>query len=145
MWFWRRKKQFALLLPVSKTRFEIGINLKGQVPSGKLLPSGNAMCTHKININTFEEIDKEVIDWLKKAYENAGQNYTIYRLLGMTVQYKLGFVFLPNTFGITSDNKEDTIKSRLMRYEYKEDSPTTDQDSSKIYTYNIILGFCCQT
>jgi hypothetical protein len=72
MWFWRRKKQFALLLPVSKTRFEIGINLKGQVPSGKLLPSGNAMCTHKININTLEEIDKEVIDWLKKAYENAG-------------------------------------------------------------------------
>jgi hypothetical protein len=68
----RRKKQFALLHPVTKTRFEIGINLKGQQPSGKLLPSGNAMCTHKINLTGIDDIDQEVLDWLRKAYENAG-------------------------------------------------------------------------
>lgn len=68
----RRKKQFALLHPVTKTRFEIGINLKGQEPSGKLLPSGNAMCTHKINLTGIDDIDQEVFDWLRKAYENAG-------------------------------------------------------------------------
>lgn len=68
----RRKKQFALLHPITKTRFEIGINLKGQEPDGKLLPSGNAMCTHKINIASMEELDAEVFDWLRKAYENAG-------------------------------------------------------------------------
>jgi hypothetical protein len=68
----RRKKQFALLHPVTKTRFEIGINLKGQAPSGKLLPSGNAMCSHKINITSIDEIDNEVMDWVRKAYENAG-------------------------------------------------------------------------
>lgn len=68
----RRKKQFALLHPITKTRFEIGINLKGQDPQGKLLPSGNAMCTHKINLASMEDIDEEVIDWLKKAYSNAG-------------------------------------------------------------------------
>jgi hypothetical protein len=68
----RRKKQFVLLHPITKTRFEIGINYKGQEPSGKLLASGNAMCTHKININTLEDIDAEVIDWLKQAYEHAG-------------------------------------------------------------------------
>ena len=56
----------------SKTRFEIGINLKGQEPSGKLLLSGNAMCTHKMNLTAIEEIDQEVIDRLRKAYENAG-------------------------------------------------------------------------
>lgn len=68
----RRKKQFALLHPITKTRFEIGINCKGQEPSGKLLSSGNAMCTHKINISTLDDIDAEVIDWLKQAYEHAG-------------------------------------------------------------------------
>ncbi|WP_373524426.1 DUF5655 domain-containing protein [Aquiflexum sp.] len=68
----RRKKQFALLYPITKTRFEIGINLKGQDPSGKLLSSGNAMCTHKIILTDFENIDDEVMDWLKKAFESAG-------------------------------------------------------------------------
>lgn len=68
----RRKKQFALLHPVTKTRFEIGINLKGQEPKGKLVPSGNAMCSHKINLSDIGEIDAEVIDWIKTAYERAG-------------------------------------------------------------------------
>lgn len=68
----RRKKQFALLHPVTKTRFEIGINLKGQEPMGKLLPSGNAMCTHKINLTDLKDMDNEVMDWLKMAYSNAG-------------------------------------------------------------------------
>jgi predicted transport protein len=68
----RRKKQFALLHPITKTRFEIGINLKGQEPKGKLLPSGNAMCTHRINLSDISEIDAEIIDWIKMAYERAG-------------------------------------------------------------------------
>ena len=32
----RRKKQFAILQPATKTRFEIGVNLKGQEANGKL-------------------------------------------------------------------------------------------------------------
>lgn len=70
----RRKKQFALLQPATKTRFEIGIILKGQESAGKLekINTANAMCSHKINVNGVNEIDAEVIDWLKKAYENAG-------------------------------------------------------------------------
>ncbi|MFD2203081.1 DUF4287 domain-containing protein [Shivajiella indica] len=68
----RRKKQFALLHPITKTRFEIGINLKGQEPQGKLIPSGNAMCSHKINLSALSDIDEEVINWLKLAYQNAG-------------------------------------------------------------------------
>lgn len=68
----RRKKQFALLHPITKTRFEIGINLKGQEPKGKLLPSGNAMCTHKIELAGLEDVDEEVMDWIKKAYNHAG-------------------------------------------------------------------------
>lgn len=68
----RRKKQFAILNPATKTRFEIGINLKGQEPKGKLEPEKpNGMCSHKINLADIKDIDKEVIEWLKMAYENA--------------------------------------------------------------------------
>ena len=70
----RRKKQFAMLQPATKTRFEIGINLKGQDAKGKLeaIQSANAMCSHKINITDLKDIDGEVIGWIKKAYDSAG-------------------------------------------------------------------------
>ena len=69
----RRKKQFALLNPATKTRFEIGIILKGQEPKGKLeAEKPNAMCTHKINITDLKDIDDEIMQWLRKAYDNAG-------------------------------------------------------------------------
>lgn len=70
----RRKKQFAILQPATKTRFEIGINLKGQEPKGKLeaINTPNAMCSHRINLSDIKDIDKEVIGWLKAAYDNAG-------------------------------------------------------------------------
>ncbi len=69
----RRKKQFAILNPATKTRFEIGINLKGQEPSGKLeAEKPNSMCSHKIKISGVSEIDNEIISWIKTAYENAG-------------------------------------------------------------------------
>jgi len=69
----RRKKQFALMNPATKTRFEIGIILKGQEPQGKLiLEKNNAMCSHKINLASLAEIDKEVIGWLRAAYDHAG-------------------------------------------------------------------------
>lgn len=70
----RRKKQFAILQPATKTRFEIGINLKGQPAKGKLeaITSANSMCSHKINLTDVKDIDEEVIGWLKMAYDNAG-------------------------------------------------------------------------
>ncbi|MET0636625.1 MAG: DUF4287 domain-containing protein [Chitinophagaceae bacterium] len=70
----RRKKQFATLTPASKTRFEIGINLKGQTATGILEATGSAsaMCSHKINITGAAGLTKEVTSWLKKAYDAAG-------------------------------------------------------------------------
>lgn len=68
----RRKKQFALLKPATKTRFEIGINLKGQEPTGILVAEKpNAMCSHIIKITERNEINTELLNWLQKAYENA--------------------------------------------------------------------------
>jgi len=70
----RRKKQFAILQPATKTRFEIGIIIKGQEPKGKLeaINTPNAMCSHRINLADMKDIDQEVIGWLKTAYDNAG-------------------------------------------------------------------------
>ena len=68
----RRKKQFAVLKPATKTRFEIGINLKGQEPTELLkLEKPNAMCTHKICIAEKNEITPEILNWLKTAYQKA--------------------------------------------------------------------------
>jgi predicted transport protein len=69
----RRKKQFAILQPATKTRFEIGLNLKGSEPGGVLeeINSANAMCSHKINLNSDNELSAEVIDRIRKAYQHA--------------------------------------------------------------------------
>jgi predicted transport protein len=69
----RRKKQFATLNPATKTRFGVGINLKGQKPKGKLeAEKANSMCSHKIKLTDLTEIDKELIEWIRTAYDNAG-------------------------------------------------------------------------
>lgn len=69
----RRKKQFATLNPATKSRFEVGLNLKGQQPEGKLVPEKpNAMCSHKLNLEELSDIDQEIIEWIRKAYEKAG-------------------------------------------------------------------------
>ncbi len=69
----KRKKQFVILNPASKTRFEIGFNLKGVVPKGKLeAEKPNGICSHKISLSDINEIDEEVIDWIRMAFDNAG-------------------------------------------------------------------------
>lgn len=69
----RRKKQFAILNPVTKTRYEIGISLKGQEPKGILeAEKPNAMCSHKISVTDIKDINADVIKWIKTAYEKAG-------------------------------------------------------------------------
>ena len=70
----RRKKQFAIVQPTTKTRLDIGLNLKDTAPNGKLEAAGsfNSMCTHRVKIETPGDITKELFAWLKKAYEQAG-------------------------------------------------------------------------
>ncbi|TAK13572.1 MAG: DUF4287 domain-containing protein [Anaerolineae bacterium] len=70
----RRKKQFALIQPTTKTRIDLGIQLKGQAPKGKLEGGEmwNGMCTHRIQLTSPKDVDAEVLEWMKKAYEAAG-------------------------------------------------------------------------
>jgi predicted transport protein len=68
----RRKKQFIVLNPASKTRFEIGFNLKGVGATGKLeAEKPDGICSHKINLLDINEIDQEVIGWIKMAFDKA--------------------------------------------------------------------------
>ena len=69
----RRSKQFALIQPSTKTRVDIGINLKGVAPAGRLEKSGsfNAMVSHRVKVENKSQVDAELLGWLKAAYESA--------------------------------------------------------------------------
>jgi t-SNARE complex subunit (syntaxin) len=69
----RRKKQFAMIGPATNTRFEVGLNMKGVKATARLnaMPPGG-MCQYKVNLTDAKEVDKELIDWIKQAYESAG-------------------------------------------------------------------------
>ena len=66
----RRKKQFAMIGPASKGRVEVGLNLKGAKPTSRLLalPAGG-MCQYKIYLTHPKEADKELLGWVRQAFE----------------------------------------------------------------------------
>ncbi|NYF31591.1 MULTISPECIES: DUF4287 domain-containing protein [Sphingopyxis] len=70
----RRKKQFALLQPSTKDRFDIGLALKGEEPAGRLELAGswNAMVSHRMRVAAGEEAGDDVAGWLRAAYDRAG-------------------------------------------------------------------------
>ena len=69
-----RKKQFAIIQPSTKTRLDIGINIKGRETTSRLEASGsfNAMVSHRVRIEDIKQVDKELISWMKEGYEAAG-------------------------------------------------------------------------
>jgi hypothetical protein len=69
----RRKKQFAMVGPATKTAIEIGLNAKDLPADPRLVvvPPG-AMCNYKVRLSAPSEVDATVRDWLKRAYESAG-------------------------------------------------------------------------
>lgn len=69
----RRSKQFGLIQPSTATRLDLGLNLKGVTPTGRLEAAGswNAMCTHRVKLASAADVDAEVKSWLKQAYDAA--------------------------------------------------------------------------
>lgn len=69
----RRKKQFATIGPATNTRFEVGLNMKGVKGTDRLneLPPGQ-MCQYKVKLTDVKEVDKELIGWIRQAYDSAG-------------------------------------------------------------------------
>lgn len=68
----RRSKQFALVQPSTRTRVDLGINLKGREPEGRLVPAGSlGMVTHKVALGDPSDVDDDVVGWLRDAYDGA--------------------------------------------------------------------------
>lgn len=70
----RRKKQFGLVQPSTKTRVDVGIQLKGKAPTKRLEASGsfNAMVSHRVRLSEPAEVDEQLVGWLREAYDAAG-------------------------------------------------------------------------
>ena len=66
----RRAKQFGTVGPGPRGLLEIGLNLKGVEPAGRLEAVGG-MCTHRVRLASIDELDADVIGWLREAYERA--------------------------------------------------------------------------
>jgi hypothetical protein len=69
----RRKKQFAMLGPKTADRAELGINLKDDVASERIVaqkPGG--MCQYAVAVSTPADVDAEVLSVLRRAYDAAG-------------------------------------------------------------------------
>ncbi len=63
----RRSKMFACFTPSSAKRAELGIALRGDAPTERLRAS-NGMTSHAVWVAAPEEIDDEVLAWLREAY-----------------------------------------------------------------------------
>ncbi len=68
-----RRKQFAMIGPATKTRVELGLNMKGIPATSRLaeMPAGG-MCQYKVKITDAKEVDAELIAWIRQAYDSAG-------------------------------------------------------------------------
>jgi predicted transport protein len=69
---YRRKKQFVMIGPATNTRVEVGLNVKGLTPTDRLqeLPRGQ-MCNYKIKLTDLLDVNADLVNWIKQAYEAA--------------------------------------------------------------------------
>ena len=68
----RGKKQFAMIGPATNTQIEVGLNMKGVKGTSRLVeqkPGG--MCQYKVRLGDKAEVDKELIGWIRQAYDSA--------------------------------------------------------------------------
>ncbi len=68
-----RKHQFALVKPATKKRIDLGLKLKAKPINDRLGDSGSfgTMCTHRVQITAIEDVDDELMGWVKEAYERS--------------------------------------------------------------------------
>lgn len=69
----RRSKQFGLVQPSTKTRLDVGLNLSDVAADGRLEKSGsfNSMVSHRVRLSSADEVNDELIGWLRQAYDQA--------------------------------------------------------------------------
>jgi hypothetical protein len=68
-----RHHVFAQIKPATQTRIDLGFALGARKPEGRLIDTGGYAkkdrITHRIPISSMKDIDGEVTQWLKAAYE----------------------------------------------------------------------------
>jgi Domain of unknown function (DUF4287)/Domain of unknown function (DUF5655) len=67
-----KNHKFAIV-QVTGARLDIGVKLKGVAPTDRFESADgwNNMVTHRVRVNDPGQIDNEVLEWLKRAYESA--------------------------------------------------------------------------
>jgi predicted transport protein len=66
----RRRRQFGQVGPGGKDRLEIGLNL--DLPVAGRVERASGMVPRRVRIRSREELDAELIGWLRQAYDEAG-------------------------------------------------------------------------
>jgi Domain of unknown function (DUF5655)/Domain of unknown function (DUF4287) len=69
-----RIRQFALLQPSTATRLDVGLVLPGAAETQRLRPAGSfgsGRISHRVTLAHEDEIDSELIGWLRDAYDVA--------------------------------------------------------------------------
>lgn len=70
----RRKRQFALVQPSTKTRLDLGLKFDDRDCDQRLGDSGpfGSMCTHRVMITSLDQVDGDLKRYLQEAYDEAG-------------------------------------------------------------------------
>ena len=69
----RRKKQFAMIGPAGRGRVELGLNMKDVKATSRLsLMAPGGMVQYQVDLTSPSEVDKELIGWIRKAFDSAG-------------------------------------------------------------------------
>jgi hypothetical protein len=66
----KRNRQFVCFMPASATKVDLGITMKDEAPDDpriKATPGG--MASHTVPITTADQIDDDVVRWLRIAYD----------------------------------------------------------------------------
>jgi predicted transport protein len=68
-----RQRQFGVIQPSTRTRVDLGLKLPGVAPTDRLLAAGgfgSGNVTHRVALASLDDIDDQLIGWIRSAYES---------------------------------------------------------------------------
>jgi predicted transport protein len=71
----QRGKQFGIIQPTTKTRLDVGLKLPDTAVTDRLQEAGHfgsGQVTHKVAVFSLDDVDRELVGWLKMAYNALG-------------------------------------------------------------------------
>jgi hypothetical protein len=65
------RSPFVMLQPSTPDRFDVGVKVPGVAPTDRFAAAGswNPTMTHRAQLSSPDEIDAELVSWLRAAYE----------------------------------------------------------------------------